>query len=196
MMQPPWLLQPLALVERLSPAAGRQGPRQSGEDADRHRRAGPLRHRPAADTLAPLSSDMAGRFNLWLGREQTRRAHLYDQAQLGWLEAYPRPPRGQYRGDHAPTCKTSFAARGGIHRRTAGLSGHAPRCPTRRASGRAGGVTGGLVGAMAKVRATAVEPVEGPCGLYRTVGGGKAACATSANGSSMGGRRTPKNRGR
>ena len=40
----------------------------------------------AADTLAPLSGNVAGRFNLCLGRER-QAGRAYNQAQLGWLEA-------------------------------------------------------------------------------------------------------------
>jgi type I restriction enzyme R subunit len=39
-----------------------------------------------SDTLQPLSAAMAGRFNLWLGREQTS-GRTYTPEQIGWLEA-------------------------------------------------------------------------------------------------------------
>ena len=38
------------------------------------------------ESLAPLSADMAGRFNLWLGREKTQGRN-YSPEQLAWLEA-------------------------------------------------------------------------------------------------------------
>jgi type I restriction enzyme R subunit len=85
MMRPPWLLQPLELwsaYRRLQGDKVRGNPAKALTDivalvrfATDH-----------ADTLAPLSSDMAGRFNLWLGREG-KAGRDYTQEQLGWLEA-------------------------------------------------------------------------------------------------------------
>lgn len=40
----------------------------------------------SVEALAPLSMDMAGRFNLWLGREK-KAGRDYSQTQLSWLEA-------------------------------------------------------------------------------------------------------------
>jgi type I restriction enzyme R subunit len=85
MMRPPWLLEPLALwsaYRRLSAEKVRANPARTLTDIVALVRFATGR----ADTLAPLSSDMAGRFNLWLGREQ-RAGRSYTQEQLGWLEA-------------------------------------------------------------------------------------------------------------
>lgn len=85
MMRPPWLLEPLALwsaYRRLSADKVRANPARTLTDIVALVRFATGR----AETLAPLSSDMAGRFNLWLGREQ-RAGRSYTQKQLGWLEA-------------------------------------------------------------------------------------------------------------
>jgi type I restriction enzyme R subunit len=85
MLQPPWLLEPLALwsaYRRLQGEKVRANPAKTLTDIVALVRFAIGR----ADTLAPLSSDMAGRFNLWLGREQ-RAGRDYTQEQLGWLEA-------------------------------------------------------------------------------------------------------------
>jgi type I restriction enzyme, R subunit len=85
MMRPPWLLEPLALwsaYRRLSAEKVRANPARTLTDIVALVRFATGR----ADTLAPLSSEMAGRFNLWLGREQ-RAGRSYTQEQLGWLEA-------------------------------------------------------------------------------------------------------------
>lgn len=85
MMRPPWLLEPLALwsaYRRLNADKVRANPARTLTDIVALVRFATGR----ADTLAPLSSDMAGRFNLWLGREQ-RAGRSYTQEQLGWLEA-------------------------------------------------------------------------------------------------------------
>ncbi|RYY14723.1 MAG: restriction endonuclease subunit R, partial [Alphaproteobacteria bacterium] len=84
-MQPPWLLEPLALwsaYRRLSADKVRANPAKTLTDLVALVRFA----MGASETLAPLSSDMAGRFNLWLGREQ-RAGRTYTQEQLGWLEA-------------------------------------------------------------------------------------------------------------
>ncbi|WP_426290384.1 DEAD/DEAH box helicase family protein [Sphingomonas sp. TWP1-3-1] len=85
MMQPPWLLEPLALwsaYRRLSADKVRSNPAKTLTDIVALVRFA----MGTSETLAPLSSDMAGRFNLWLGREQRAR-RIYTQEQLGWLEA-------------------------------------------------------------------------------------------------------------
>ncbi len=65
-----------------------------------------------AETLTPLSSDMAGRFNLWLGREKTA-GRIYDQAQLGWLEAIRDYLAANIEVTTADL-QDGFAARGGV----------------------------------------------------------------------------------
>ena len=85
MLQPPWLLEPLALwsaYRRLQAEKVRANPAKTLTDIVALVRFAIGQ----AETLAPLSSDMAGRFNLWLGREQ-RAGRDYSQEQLGWLEA-------------------------------------------------------------------------------------------------------------
>ncbi|WP_168713110.1 MULTISPECIES: DEAD/DEAH box helicase family protein [Sphingomonas] len=85
MLQPPWLLEPLAIwsaYRRLQGDKVRANPAKTLTDIVALVRFA-VGH---AETLAPLSSDMAGRFNLWLGREQRAGRH-YTQEQLGWLEA-------------------------------------------------------------------------------------------------------------
>ncbi len=72
--RPPWLLEPIGVwsaYKRLSKGAIKSDPARVLTDMD---------------TLAPLSADMAGRFNLWLGRE-ARAGREYSPAQLSWLEA-------------------------------------------------------------------------------------------------------------
>lgn len=85
MLRPPWLLQPLELwsaYRRL------QGEKVSGNPAKALTDIVALVRfaTGAAETLGPLSSDMAGRFNLWLGREE-KAGRAYDDEQRGWLEA-------------------------------------------------------------------------------------------------------------
>jgi type I restriction enzyme R subunit len=85
MLQPPWLLEPLAIwsaYRRLQGDKVRANPAKTLTDIVALVRFAIGQ----AETLAPLSSDMAGRFNLWLGREQRAGRH-YAQEQLGWLEA-------------------------------------------------------------------------------------------------------------
>ena len=111
MMQPPWLLQPLALwsaYRRLQGDKVRANPAKTLTDIVALVRFAT----GAADTLAPLSSDMAGRFNLWLGREG-RAGRSYDQAQLGWLEAIRDHLAANIEVTRADV-QESFAGRGGI----------------------------------------------------------------------------------
>lgn len=85
MMRPPWLLQPPALwnaYRRLQGDKVRGNPAKVLTDIVALVRFAT----GAAETLAPLSMDMAGRFNLWLGREK-KAGREYTQEQLGWLEA-------------------------------------------------------------------------------------------------------------
>jgi len=83
--RPPWLLEPVgvwAAYKRLSKGA-------IGNDPGRALTDMVALVRYALDNgtgLAPLSADMAGRFNLWLGRE-ARAGRTYSPAQLAWLEA-------------------------------------------------------------------------------------------------------------
>ncbi len=83
--RPPWLLQPVALwaaYKRLSNGAVRADPARVLTDIVS------LVHYALGqrESLAPLSSEVAGRFNLWLGREE-RAGRKYDAEQQGWLEA-------------------------------------------------------------------------------------------------------------
>lgn len=83
--RPPWLLEPIALwgaYKRLSGGAIKSNPARVLTDVVALVRFA-LEQR---DTLAPLSADVAGRFNLWLGREE-RAGRTYDAEQLAWLEA-------------------------------------------------------------------------------------------------------------
>ncbi|SEL95798.1 type I restriction enzyme, R subunit [Sphingomonas palmae] len=85
MMRPPWLLQPLELwsaYRRLQGDKVRGNPAKALTDIVALVRFAT----GSTDTLAPLSSDIAGRFNLWIGREK-QAGRTYNQAQLGWLEA-------------------------------------------------------------------------------------------------------------
>lgn len=85
MLQPPWLLQPLELwsaYRRLQGDKVRGNPAKALTDIVALVRFAIGK----AETLAPLSGDIAGRFNLWLGREK-QAGREYSQTQLGWLEA-------------------------------------------------------------------------------------------------------------
>lgn len=111
MMRPPWLLEPLALwsaYRRLQGDKVRANPARTLTDIVALVRfaAG------AAETLAPLSSDMAGRFNLWLGREG-RAGRIYTPDQLGWLEAI-RDYLAANVEVTAADIQDQFARRGGI----------------------------------------------------------------------------------
>ena len=111
MLQPPWLLQPLSLwsaYRRLQGERVRANPARTLTDIVALVRFA----LGAADTLAPLSSDMAGRFNLWLGRE-TRAGRAYDQDQLGWLEAIRDHLAANIEISPADL-QESFAPRGGV----------------------------------------------------------------------------------
>jgi type I restriction enzyme R subunit len=85
MLQPPWLLQPLELwsaYRRL------RGDKVRGNAAKTLTDIVALVRFAIGQTedLAPLSSVVAGKFNLWLHREE-RQGRVYSQEQLGWLEA-------------------------------------------------------------------------------------------------------------
>ncbi len=111
MLRPPWLLQPLSLwsaYRRLQGDRVRANPAKTLTDIVALVRFA----LGQAETLAPLSSDMAGRFNLWLGREG-RAGRAYDQTQLGWLEAIRDHLTANIEvsvGD----LQESFAGRGGV----------------------------------------------------------------------------------
>lgn len=96
MMRPPWLLEPLSLwsaYRRLQGDKVRANPAKTLTDLVALVRFAI----GTADTLAPLSSDMAGRFNLWLPRT-ARRACLYaGTARLAGSD--PRLSGGEYRVD-------------------------------------------------------------------------------------------------
>lgn len=85
MMRPPWLLQPPALwnaYRRLQGNKVRGNPAKVMTDI-----VSLVRFAIGAnETLAPLSMEMAARFNLWLGREK-KAGRAYTQEQLAWLEA-------------------------------------------------------------------------------------------------------------
>jgi len=111
MLRPPWLLQPLSLwsaYRRLQGERVRANPAKTLTDIVALVRFA----LGSADTLAPLSSDMAGRFNLWLGREG-RAGRSYDQAQLGWLEAIRDHLAANIEVTQADL-QESFAGRGGV----------------------------------------------------------------------------------
>jgi type I restriction enzyme, R subunit len=83
--RPPWLLEPVsvwAAYKRLSKGRITANPARVLTDIVALVRYA-LGQR---ETLQPLSADMAGRFNLWLGREKTA-GRDYNTDQLGWLEA-------------------------------------------------------------------------------------------------------------
>ena len=85
MMRPPWLLQPLALwsaYRRLQTDKVRGNPSKVLTDIVALVRFAI----GSTEALAPLSMDMAGRFNLWLGREK-KAGREYTPQQLAWLEA-------------------------------------------------------------------------------------------------------------
>ena len=111
MLKPPWLLQPLSLwsaYRRLQGDKVRANPAKTLTDIMALVRFA----LGQAETLAPLSSDMAGRFNLWLGREG-RAGRAYSEEQLGWLEAirdYLAANIEVTKGD----IQENFAAKGGI----------------------------------------------------------------------------------
>ena len=111
MLQPPWLLQPLSLwsaYRRLQGDKVRANPAKALTDIVALVRFA----LGEAETLAPLSSDMAGRFNLWLGREQ-RAGRTYSQEQLGWLEAIRDHLAANIEVTLADV-QENFAAKGGV----------------------------------------------------------------------------------
>jgi type I restriction enzyme R subunit len=83
--RPPWLLEPIALwraYKRLSKGTIKSEPGRVLTDI-----VALVRYALGKrESLAPLSADMAGRFNLWLGREKTQGRN-YSPEQLAWLEA-------------------------------------------------------------------------------------------------------------
>jgi type I restriction enzyme R subunit len=84
MARPPWLLQPIALwacYRRLNASKVRDAsPASVLTDLVALVRYA-LGH---SDTLQPLSADVAGRFNLWIGRER-RAGREYSPEQIRWL---------------------------------------------------------------------------------------------------------------
>ena len=111
MLKPPWLLQPLSLwsaYRRLQGDKVRANPAKALTDIVALVRFA----LGEAETLAPLSSDMAGRFNLWLGREQ-RAGRTYSQEQLGWLEAIRDYLAANIEVTLADV-QENFAAKGGV----------------------------------------------------------------------------------
>lgn len=83
--RPPWLLEPVSIwqaYKRLSSGKISSNPAKVLTDIVALVRYA-LGQR---ETLQPMSADMAGRFNLWLGREKTS-GREYNPEQLGWLEA-------------------------------------------------------------------------------------------------------------
>lgn len=83
--RPPWLLEPIAIwqaYKRLSKGAIKSEPGRVLTDI-----VALVRYAIGKqENLAPLSADMAGRFNLWLGREKTQ-GRVYSPEQIVWLEA-------------------------------------------------------------------------------------------------------------
>ncbi|THD79359.1 MAG: restriction endonuclease subunit R [Phenylobacterium sp.] len=83
--RPPWLLEPIKVwqaYKRLSNGAIKADPARVLTDV-----VALVRYAlDQRDTLAPLSSEVAGRFNLWLGREE-RAGRTYTAEQQTWLEA-------------------------------------------------------------------------------------------------------------
>ncbi len=85
LVKPPWLLEPVSIwqaYKRLSQGKITANPARVLTDIVALVRYA-LGQR---ETLQPMSADMAGRFNLWLGREKTA-GRDYAPEQLGWLEA-------------------------------------------------------------------------------------------------------------
>lgn len=83
--RPPWLLEPASIwaaYKRLSQGKITANPARVLTDIVSLVRYA-LGQR---ETLQPLSAELAGRFNLWLGREKTAGRN-YTAEQLGWLEA-------------------------------------------------------------------------------------------------------------
>ncbi|HMO43761.1 MAG TPA: type I restriction-modification enzyme R subunit C-terminal domain-containing protein, partial [Phenylobacterium sp.] len=80
--RPPWLLEPVAVWHAYKRLSNGADPARVLTDVVALVRYA-LEQR---DTLAPMSSEVAGRFNLWLGREE-RAGRAYTAEQRGWLEA-------------------------------------------------------------------------------------------------------------
>ncbi len=82
--RPPWLLEPVAIwqaYKRLSKGAIKSQPGRVLTDI-----VALVRYALGKqESLMPLSADMAGRFNLWLGREKTQ-GRTYSPEQIAWLE--------------------------------------------------------------------------------------------------------------
>jgi type I restriction enzyme R subunit len=83
--RPPWLLEPVAVwhaYKRLANGAVKAEPARALTDM-----VALVRYALGqTETLAPLSSEVAGRFNLWIGREE-RAGRAYTAEQRAWLEA-------------------------------------------------------------------------------------------------------------
>jgi len=111
MMRPPWLLEPLHIwsaYRRLQGDKVRGNPAKTLTDIVALVRFA----LGSSETLAPLSMDMAGRFNLWLGREK-KAGRDYTPEQLDWLEAIRDHLAANIEvslGD----LQSSFADRGGV----------------------------------------------------------------------------------
>lgn len=85
MARPPWLLEPIAVwgaYKRLSGGMIKSDPGRVLTDVVALVRF--ALHQQ--DSLTPMSADMAGRFNLWLGRE-AKAGRTYSPGQLAWLDA-------------------------------------------------------------------------------------------------------------
>ena len=111
MLRPPWLLQPLALwgaYRRLRGERVRANPAGTLTDIVALVRFAT----GGTDTLAPLSSGMAGRFNLWVERER-QAGRDYDPAQRAWLEAIRDHLAANIEVSPADL-QESFAGRGGV----------------------------------------------------------------------------------
>lgn len=83
--RPPWLLEPVDIwraYQRLDDKRVKGNPARALSDIVML-----VRYAVGASaTLEPLTSTIAGRFNLWLGREE-RAGRVYSEAQKAWLSA-------------------------------------------------------------------------------------------------------------
>jgi type I restriction enzyme R subunit len=83
MRRPPWLLEPIDIwraYKRLDDDRVKGNPARALSDIVML-----VRYAiGAATTLEPLPATIAGRFNLWLGREE-RAGRMYTEAQRAWL---------------------------------------------------------------------------------------------------------------
>ena len=95
MRRPPWLLEPVDIwraYKRLDDDRVKGNPARALSDIVML-----VRYAVGATTtLEPLPATIAGRFNLWLGREE-RAGRTYTEAQRAWLDGHPRFHRGQCR---------------------------------------------------------------------------------------------------